>query len=117
MIPLRMNLTRNQARFMLACLVKLNRSIIRRGSFKPLLQSGVRYRRESGTGEQWQTIDQLYRRGEGDCEDLATARCAQLQEQGVNCTVELLRTGRRLLHAVVKLPDGTIDDPSRALGM
>ena len=56
---------------MLNCLVGLNRRIIARRKFAPLLASGVRYKRENG--EQWQTIAQLYAAGSGDCEDLSAA--------------------------------------------
>jgi len=114
-INLAMRLSRPQAVYMLNCLVGLNRRILRTRSFAPLLTSGVRYRRENG--EQWQTIAQLYKAGAGDCEDLSAALAAQYQNRGIPARVALVRTGPNLLHAVVRMPDGTIDDPSRALGM
>ena len=103
---------------MLEGLVRLNQQQIRTGGrFVPLYRSGVRYRREAGNGERWQTIRQLYRSKRGDCEDLASALCALKREAGQRCRVDLVRTGPRLLDAIVRFPDGTIEDPSKVLGM
>lgn len=83
------------------------------------------------TTEEWLDIETALDEGGGDCEDLAAWRCAELRN-GV-----LLPDGRRLppvkamphikwrtmgdksnrFHALVELPDGTIEDPSERLGM
>jgi len=83
----------------------------------PLYESGVRYKRESIGSENWQTVRQLYRAGIGDCEDLAAARAAELRMEGIPARAIAIRTGPRKYHAVVRWPDGAIEDPSRLLGM
>jgi len=102
---------------MLEALVRINQMQLARKSMVPLYRSGVRYKRESGTGERWQSIIQLYKRGAGDCEDLSAALCALKRQKGIRCKVDLVRTGPRLLHAIVRYPDGSIEDPSKRLGM
>lgn len=117
-IPARIDLANaGEAVTMLEGLVRLNQQQLRSKPLPPLYGSGIRYKREAGTGERWQTIRQLYASRRGDCEDLAAALCAQKREAGQACRVDLVRTGPRLLHAIVRFPDGTIEDPSKALGM
>lgn len=103
-----------------------------------LYQSGVIYvpeaRREIPTkagwpkekciveyGEDWLTIPAVLKAKKGDCEDLAAWRAAELRQRGVNATpyikIRKLPNGAFRAHAVVKLPDGTIEDPSAKLGM
>lgn len=82
-----------------------------------LYESGVRYQREQGGKEVWLTIPQVLRAGFGDCEDLAAWRTAELIVGGVPAKAEVIRTGPRVFHAVVRLPDGQILDPSIKLGM
>lgn len=118
MIPARIDLANSaEAEIMLEGLVRLNQAQLRGSPLPPLYGSGIRYQREAGTGERWQSIRQLYQSRRGDCEDLAAALCAQKRAQGIPCRVDLVRTGPRLLHAIVRYPDGTIEDPSKALGM
>lgn len=86
-----------------------------------LYESGVVYRAERNT-EEWLDIPTLYDRGFGDCEDLACARCGELQAREdvaamPYITWRTLPDGRTIYHALVRWPDGTIEDPSRALGM
>jgi len=85
-----------------------------------LYQSGVYYRPESGT-EEWKTIPYVIADGYGDCEDLGAWRAAELRVSGINATPDIkirqLPTGNWRAHVVVKLPDGTIEDPSAQLGM
>lgn len=79
----------------------------------PLYRSGVRYRHPGK--RRWYTIAELYDRREGDCKDLAAARCAELRfYDGEHATpvVYLTRRARRY-HAVVRREDGRIEDPSR----
>ena len=91
-----------------------------------LYASGVRYRTEKpklkGTPipEEWLSIPYVIRQGWGDCEDLACWRTAELLQQGVKAqpVFTFRRVGRfSIYHIMVRLPDGTIDDPSRRLGM
>jgi hypothetical protein len=91
-----------------------------------LYDAGVRYVPEDYPREEWQGIEALYRAGEGDCEDLACARCAELivfdgiAARPVFRSRELRRPDGspfRLYHILVQYPDGRIEDPSAILGM
>ncbi len=82
----------------------------------PLYEAGVRYTRHDPS-ERWQLPSETAARGGGDCEDLASWRCAELRLRGESCRVVVKRTGPRVLHAVVERDDGSIEDPSRRLGM
>lgn len=89
----------------------------------PLLySSGVRYEEEPPGQEDWQDIPTCLKLKVGDCEDLACWRAAEYR---VRYGIEAIPTfiwkvrpnGGHLYHILVKLPDGRIEDPSRALGM
>lgn len=96
-----------------------------RGRPLPLLYaSGVRYVREDYSGtfpEDWQDVLELYRTRRGDCEDLACARAAELREAGEPARAVFVARrrpeGGRLIHILVRRADGTIEDPSKILGM
>jgi hypothetical protein len=79
----------------------------------PLYKSGVRYR--NGKVD-WFSIPEVLAARTGDCKDLACWRTAELRLQGINAVPRLSRKGN-MWHVTVKLPDGTIEDPSRILGM
>jgi hypothetical protein len=83
-----------------------------------LYESGIQYEREPRGREWWQTAaDNLYQLS-GDCEDLANHRAAELVVfAGEPARAICVRTGPRVFHAVVLRGDGTIEDPSAALGM
>ena len=83
----------------------------------PLYAAGVRYQREPRGRERWQLPRETFRRGVGDCEDLSIWRSGELQLRGVDAWPLVYRSGRRTLHVVVAMPDGSIEDPSRILGM
>jgi hypothetical protein len=89
------------------------------GEAPPLLyDAGIRYKREPSGREEWQTVLGNMARGLGDCEDLATHRAAELRVyDGEPARAVVRRTGPRTLHAVVERADGTIEDPSKLLGM
>jgi len=104
-------------------LTALNRVLLRRHKNIPwLYESGVRYRAErrgkGGQPEDWANITQVVQRGYGDCEDLSSARAAELQERcDEDAHAIVVRSGRRKFHAVVLRENGDIEDPSRILGM
>jgi len=99
-------------------LVAANLVILRRNpGMPPLYESGVRYVPEPRGQEKWLTYDKVLRAGKGDCEDLAAARSSQLIRQGIMAWPVVIRTGRKRFHAVVRWPDGKIEDPSKILGM
>lgn len=90
-----------------------------------LYDSGVRYQREQclavsvpETCERFLTAVQLLIERVGDCDDLASYRCAECIFTGEdpNAKAIVLRT-RSGWHAVVQRSDGTIEDPSARLGM
>lgn len=84
----------------------------------PLYRSGVRYRQEQR--EAFLCIPGVLMRGWGDCDDLACWRVAELQERGTDARVYVRKSRSGIpgrWHAVVRLPDGTIEDPSARLGM
>lgn len=102
-------------RIALAGLVAMNRAVMAGGGIPPLYASGVRYRRESP--DRWQTCNLVLRLHYGDCEDLASWRAAELQQQGEQAIADVRRSGERLWHAFVIRANGAVEDPSRILGM
>jgi hypothetical protein len=83
-----------------------------------LYTSGVRYRAEQPGRERWLRVDEVLKLGYGDCEDLATWRAAELRLfLGVPARAGAYRSGKKRFHSIVIYPDGTIEDPSRRLGM
>ncbi len=85
-----------------------------------IFKAGVRYKPEHHT-EHWQDCLTTWRLGHGDCEDLASWYCAQLRvRHGIKAvpTATVRQLGQRTIyHALVKLPNGKLVDPSRMLGM
>lgn len=106
----------------LAALTALNEQYLRDHPNTPhLYQSGVRYRREGKylrgrQKEKWLTIPLLYIVRFGDCEDLAAANAAFHRVRGVKA-IAVAKPSSIGFHIVTQLPDGTIEDPSRVLGM
>jgi|SRR4051812_36125329 hypothetical protein len=105
----------------LAALTDLNMTLLRRRPLPLLYDSGVRYEREKpfddGTPrEQWLTAPVVLMRHAGDCEDLACWRSAELQLQGIDAKAQARRSSVGY-HIVVVYANGTIEDPSRKLGM
>lgn len=88
----------------------------------PLLyDTHVLYQAEVNT-ERWADIPTILERGYGDCEDLACWRIAELWANGVHAMPFITWRPRAdargtIYHALVRWPDGRIEDPSRALGM
>lgn len=101
-------------------LCKANMAYIRLVGAPPIYKSGVRYVAEQ-SAENWLTIPYLLQKGQGDCEDLAAWRAAELRCQGVNAIPDIrarqMPSGVWRAHAIVRLPDGSTEDPSLALGM
>jgi hypothetical protein len=98
--------------------------IIAQGLVPPLYQSGVVYQEEPADQgfESFDDAHVCYQRGWADCDDLGAWRCAELRESGENANIRITwmkhptRTGR-LYHVTVRRADGTIEDPSKKLGM
>jgi hypothetical protein len=88
-------------------------------------QMGVAYLREPEGEEEWEEIPVQLAHGGADCEDLATWLAAWYQRAGVAARAVSIAQrmttpdGRDgiLFHIVVRLPNGTVIDPSADLGM
>lgn len=99
-------------------LTAVNCVLMKRRDLPQLYRSGIRYEREQPGRERWLNADELLAKCVGDCEDLAAYRAAELRVyHGVPAIACVLRSGPKKFHAVVGFPDGTIEDPSRMLGM
>lgn len=110
----------------LECLVALDRVYLRTHPRAPrIYDAGIRYLRDADGASQdtppselWLTVPDCIAAGGADCKVLAAWRCAELRERdgelGARCV--LSRVGR-LWHVRVRRSDGTIEDPSRVLGM
>lgn len=86
----------------------------------PLYQAGVRYRAEPFPREEWRGVAEVLRERHGDCEDLACWRVAELRRRGVQAEpiFRHRQVGRlSVYHILVRLPDGSVEDPSALLGM
>lgn len=111
------------------------------GFIPPIYLAGalgmVRYREEEPGHEDWLDVLAVLRQGHADCEDLAAWRAAELRAAGIACEpvlrwqwipremmikqgyppAKLPEKGVWMVHCVVRFPDGTIEDPSKILGM
>lgn len=112
---------------------RCNRPLIQRGLLPPLYESGVVYGAEVGF-EEFADAHTCFARQVGDCDDLAAWRLAELQEEHARALVRGERNrlspwpdvqlvskpinGEQVLvHVLVRDWDGTVEDPSRVLGM
>lgn len=99
-------------------LVAANAAYLDRYEAPLLYESGVRYRRERAGKEEWLIVPQILAAGWDDCEGLAGWRAAELRTlDGEPARAIAIRTGPKKFHAVVRRADGSIEDPSRILGM
>lgn len=104
---------------LLRSLWELDVDAVRTGRMPRIYESGVRYRREPRhVREEWLTVPAVVSRGYGDCEDLACWRAAELSVSGEDPLARpCLRRTASGWHVVVRRGDGSIEDPSRVLGM
>ena len=118
-------LSRVDLLFLLNRLVDLDKHLYKTRRLPPLYQSGVRYRREwedvtsPAPREEFLAVDALYAVGFGDCEDLASARCAELLLQKKDAHIRLTRVNQ-IYHVTVRIRErgrSFIEDPSKLLGM
>lgn len=100
-------------------MVKRNIRIIKNDNLPSIYDAGIEYKQENRGEENWRTADQVFSDGYGDCEDLAAYRAAELQLAGIDAQPEIIpikiTNSRRSYHARVRLPDGSVDDPSITL--
>lgn len=103
----------------------------------PLYASGIVYREEAPGREDWLDVGAMLRQGHADCEDLAAYRAAELRVAGFDVEPvikyqwiprevmlaqgypanKLPGRGVWMVHCCVRWPDGTVEDPSKILGM
>lgn len=105
---------------LLVGLVRLNLGQLRRGLAPPLnlsVNQGVRYKREPPSRERWQTAKETWQLKHGDCEDLSAWLAASKQLVGIEAEAVIIDIRPGLKHCVVRMPDGSIVDPSKHLGM
>ena len=138
-VPLFTDGTEKEREFSLFALREMLESLVRvnvgwiathRRDFKPLYQTGVRYAPEQGT-EDWLSIPEVIAAVKSgkpvDCEDLAAYRAAELRmgysrRLGPVHAIADIRgrviDGNKVrMHAFVRFPDGSVEDPSTNLGM
>lgn len=99
-------------------LVRYNVVAMRRSPLPRLYSSRVRYVPEASGLEEWRPAHTVFRLREGDCEDLAGVRAAELRLEGDQlAAVVPVRTGPHTIHIYVRRGDGQLEDPSAMLGM
>lgn len=115
------------ARGFLYGVVLTNSLQIRRKLVPPIYESGVKFRPEPWQGKFEEFADALttYRRGWGDCDDLVAWRVAELRTIGdrrlglhpCKATIKIYWRTSGGFHCEVRMPDGSVEDVSRFLGM
>lgn len=103
-----------------------------KGRLPTLYDSGVIFRNEPWMGllEEVASIPLVMLRGWGDCDDLVAWRIGELLAEGKQAHPKIYWRDHpaisvngeapkhaRLYHAEVRMPDGSVEDPSRYLGM
>lgn len=108
----------------LAALLALNVAYWRSGVFPipPLYGGTIRYALEGRNHhgerrERWLCAPEVARYGYGDCEDLACYRAMELRVAGDRGAMAVPKRTPIGWHILVRHGDGTIEDPSKALGM
>jgi hypothetical protein len=109
-------------RSLLQALVMVNRIALKSDPrIPPLYSSGVRYIKEKPGVETFRDLYLVLANHGGDCAHLAAWRVAELQQAGENASIRIqwkvTRRGIRLFHVVVRRGNGSIEDPSKLLGM
>jgi hypothetical protein len=101
---------------------RLNESLLQENAiptFERALKQGIKWQPEPPGDENFDHGGTVFKRGWGDCDDLAPYHAASLRNSGEDpaATAIVKRTGPKLWHAVVRRGDGSIDDPSKRAGM
>jgi hypothetical protein len=86
----------------------------------PLYESGIVYQEEPQHGSGVECFDLpmvVLERGWGDCDDLCIYLIAELLSQNIKAEASIADwKSQGGMHVQVRLPDGTIEDPSMKLG-
>jgi hypothetical protein len=94
----------------------VNRLHVRARRVPLLYKSGVRFKVEPPGVETFVDAVTCYQARAGDCAHLATWRCAELQERGINAALRIswrtnVKRNDRLFHVTVRLPRGNYGEP------
>lgn len=83
------------------------------------IAQGVQWSAEPPGEESFDNAQEVWRRGWGDCDDLAPYHAASLRVTGVDpgAAAKVIRTGPNTWHALVQRSNGDVDDPSAWAGM
>ena len=101
-------------------LLHINVRLMSVGRWPSVYDIGTHYQREPSGREKWVTAGYMRANPrEGfDCEDLASYQCAYLKTTGIDRDAKVgLKRSSVGWHVIVIRGDGTIEDPSRTLGM
>jgi hypothetical protein len=103
---------------------RANQSLIEAGlmpwASDEIKRGRVKWRPEPfSDGEHFDLGHQVTARGWGDCDDLAPWLAAELRARHIDphCVAEAIRSGKRRWHAIVRLSNGDVVDPSEHAGM
>jgi hypothetical protein len=113
-MPLRSN---RELELAIEGLARISLEQIKAQTFPGIYSGKVKYAREPAGVEYWQPAIDIYARGVGDCEDLCALLLAEYWRRGIWARADVLSVNPQLKHVRVRMPDGTIVDPSKALGM
>ena len=82
------------------------------------IRRGLRWKPEPFTdGEHFDLAPEAIARGWADCDDLAPWRAAELRAKGINAQAVVIPSGPNRWHALVRMPNGEMTDPSKDAGM
>lgn len=106
----------------LEAVTRLNEQMIKDGSSPTadqLIARGAIWKPEPPGQEHFDHGALIAKRGEGDCDDWAPLKAAQLRVTGVDpgARAVVKKSGEKRWHAIVQRSDGSIDDPSLDAGM
>ena len=112
------NRSRRSVLWLMEALVQINKMYLLMNKVPMLYDTNVIYKIEAG--EIWKDIFNILKDGNGDCEDLACWRIAELQLAGISARpyIKWRKVGGTwIYHALCWTPGNKIEDPSLALGM
>jgi len=120
--PDRLPLTQATLQCMLDALTDIDaRYLQRHPEVAPIHQAGVRYEEEPPGQEDWQDVATTLRTRTCDCDDISPWRAAELRVRLLNARAimkpQKKADGSSLYHILTLMPDGTVEDTSRDLGM
>ena len=115
---------------LLGCIQLLDEQfLLSHPKFPRIYESGVHYQREPAhheyksnrieSEERWLTIPECYAQGWGDCDDLAPWLAAErrVRDKDADARAVIRKVATHKWHVVVARGDGSIEDPSKVLGM